>query len=330
MPISAAPPLRSGNIRVFLNGYIHVGPDWRIMAVSVVLIAACASLFVFFTNEVLAARIIVGVTALLSVATLLLCGLSDPGVKPRQPPPPTDAPLRESHWRERVYVDRAGQLHRARHEMKWCYSCNVHRPYRGVHCRYCDRCVSRRDHHCPWTGTCIGAKNYRSYFALVWVLSIMLGAALVGGLQSLAQRIVRHTKSPSVIEDGPSAFTAALVDTYCLELLLILFSFVFGLLAWSLAVYHTYLVSQNLTSGDAAKDMDENVFTHGSVAANFWAALTGWRGEEDEEGPRHADTHAEVVIESVDYDDAGHAPSVSPASNAEAASQVTLRHDCVE
>ncbi|AYU79576.1 palmitoyl acyltransferase 10, putative [Leishmania donovani] len=313
MPLTA-PPRRNGNIKVFLNGRIFVGPDWRIMTLSVVLISVCSLVFVFFTNEIMAARVIVGVTALISVAALLLCGLSDPGVKPRQPPPPPDAPPHESLWREREYVDQNGYVHQARLEMKWCYSCNIYRPYRGVHCRYCDQCVTRRDHHCPWTGTCIGAKNYRSYFALVWVLSVMLFTALCGGIQSFVQRIVRHSKATPVIEDGPSAFTSALIDTYGLELILIVLSFIFGLLVWSLAVYHTYLISRNLTSGDAAKDLEENVFTHGSVLANVWAALTGWREEEMTCG----DARTEVVIEVGGCDDVCDAPS--PSTSAHAAS----------
>ncbi|KAG5503380.1 hypothetical protein GH5_04453 [Leishmania sp. Ghana 2012 LV757] len=322
MPLSA-PPRRDGNITVLFNGRIFVGPDWRIMTVSVVLIAGCSLLFVFYTNEVMAARVTVGVTALISLAVLLLCGLSDPGVQPRQPPPPPDAPPHESLWREREYVDHNGDIHQARLEMKWCYSCNIYRPYRGVHCRYCDRCVARRDHHCPWTGTCIGAKNYRSYFVLVWVLSVMLLTALCGGIQSFAQRVVRHGKTPSAMKDGPSAFTSALIDTYCVELILIVLSFVFGLLAWSLAAYHTYLISRNLTSGDAAKDLEENVFTHGSVLANLWAAMTGWRDEEMACGV----ARAEVVIETGGCDDVSDGPSPFAETNA-ASSHATLCHDC--
>ncbi|KAG5477105.1 hypothetical protein LSCM1_05447 [Leishmania martiniquensis] len=318
MPLPA-PARRNGNIKVFFNGRIFVGPDWRIMVLSVTLILVCSLLFVFFTNEVMAARVIVGLAALMSLAVLLLCSLSDPGVHPRQPPPPPDAPPHESLWREREYVDQNGDIHQARLEIKWCYSCNIYRPYRGVHCRYCDRCVARRDHHCPWTGTCIGAKNYRSYFVLVWVLSIMLFTALCGGIQSFAQRVARHSKTSAVIKDGPSAFTSALIDTYCVEFILILLSFVFGLLAWSLAAYHTYLISQNLTSGDAAKDSDENVFTHGSVLANVWAAMTGWRDEEK----ACAVARSEVVIEAGGCDDVSDEPSPVTTTR-EASSHATL------
>lgn len=285
---------RHGKYYVFCNGHIFVGPDWRIMVMSVVLITVGSLLFVCYTNEVTAVRVVVGVSAIASVAALLVCGLSDPGIKPRGPPPPPDASPHDPLWRERVYTDADGTPHRTRVEVKWCYSCNIYRPYRGVHCRYCDACVTRRDHHCPWTGTCVGAKNYRSYFALVWCLSVLLLTAFIGGIQSLVQRSIRFGAANAELVDGPSGFTSALIDTYGIELALILLSFVFGFLAVSLAVHHTYLITQNLTSGDVAKELPENLFTYGSALANIWVVLTGCN-EEERDG-----VQTEVVIEATD------------------------------
>jgi palmitoyltransferase ZDHHC9/14/18 len=297
---------RHGKYFVFCNGRIFVGPDWRIMVMSVVLITVGTLLFVFYTNEITAARVIVGLSASASVVSLLVCGLSDPGIKPRGEPPSLDASPHDPRWRERVYIDKDGTPHRTRVEVKWCYSCNNYRPYRGVHCRYCDACVTRRDHHCPWTGTCIGARNYRSYFALVWFLSIMLLTAFIGGIHNLVRRSIRFGKANASIEDGPSGFTAALIDTYGIELALILLSFVFGFLSVSLALHHTYLITQNLTSGDVAKELPENVFTYGSVLANMWVVLTGCNEEERDS------VQAEVVIEAGDSA-AGDEPSTSLA-----------------
>ena len=31
----------------------------------------------------------------------------------------------------------------------------------SLHCRYCDKCVLRLDHHCFYLNTCIGKRNYR-------------------------------------------------------------------------------------------------------------------------------------------------------------------------
>ena len=35
------------------------------------------------------------------------------------------------------------------------------------HCIYCDICIENQDHHCPWTGHCIGKNNYISFFIFI-------------------------------------------------------------------------------------------------------------------------------------------------------------------
>lgn len=43
-----------------------------------------------------------------------------------------------------------------------CNICQISaRPSRTHHCRTCNHCVFRFDHHCYWMGVCIGAKNIR-------------------------------------------------------------------------------------------------------------------------------------------------------------------------
>ena len=49
------------------------------------------------------------------------------------------------------------------------------------HCFDCDICIENHDHHCPWTGHCIGRNNYYSFFVFVgasFTIIIYLAAAV--------------------------------------------------------------------------------------------------------------------------------------------------------
>ena len=60
-----------------------------------------------------------------------------------------------------------GQLN----ERHFCYTCLLLKPKRSKHCRVCGRCVERFDHHCPWINSCLGKKNYRTFWHFLLFLS---------------------------------------------------------------------------------------------------------------------------------------------------------------
>eukprot|EP00933_Yihiella_yeosuensis_P006500 TRINITY_DN111202_c0_g1_i1.p1 TRINITY_DN111202_c0_g1~~TRINITY_DN111202_c0_g1_i1.p1 ORF type:complete len:318 (-),score=42.73 TRINITY_DN111202_c0_g1_i1:228-1181(-) len=58
-----------------------------------------------------------------------------------------------------------------RRHCKWCLK---YKPDRCHHCRICNTCVLRMDHHCPWVYNCIGFRNHKYFFLLLVYAAIDL------------------------------------------------------------------------------------------------------------------------------------------------------------
>jgi palmitoyltransferase len=89
------------------------------------------------------------------------CSISDPG----------KVPIIKKEQKETIIsLGNANKLN----SNNFCYSCLIQRPLRSYHCRKCKHCVAKFDHHCPWFGNCIGAKNH-SHFIYFLTVQIVLG-----------------------------------------------------------------------------------------------------------------------------------------------------------
>ena len=53
-----------------------------------------------------------------------------------------------------------------------CSKCNIIVPkyFRISHCNICQVCVKNHDHHCPWTGKCIGERNLIPFYIFLGFL----------------------------------------------------------------------------------------------------------------------------------------------------------------
>ncbi|XP_070508799.1 palmitoyltransferase Hip14 [Chironomus tepperi] len=89
----------------------------------------------------------------------------------------------------------------------FCSACLVRRPVRSKHCSVCDRCVARLDHHCPWVGNCIGAKNHIHFIGFLLMLIIMCSWMMYGGF------IYYSSNCGIIYEDG--LWAALLIVNSC-------------------------------------------------------------------------------------------------------------------
>lgn len=70
--------------------------------------------------------------------------------------------------------------------MMECSRCDMMRPINSRHCRDCNLCITDLDHHCPWTGKCIGRRTIL-YFKLflcsltahIMLVIVSLGVSMV-------------------------------------------------------------------------------------------------------------------------------------------------------
>lgn len=56
-----------------------------------------------------------------------------------------------------------------RRHCKWCAK---YKPDRCHHCRVCRTCILRMDHHCPWIYNCVGFRNHKFFFLLLFYSAI--------------------------------------------------------------------------------------------------------------------------------------------------------------
>ncbi|KAI9326121.1 DHHC palmitoyltransferase-domain-containing protein, partial [Obelidium mucronatum] len=136
-----------------------------------------------------------------------LCVVVDPGfVSPSYKPPPTTS----AHLTPIVQTPNNVDPSNDTLTPFFCDRCQLYKPPRAHHCRQCNRCILRMDHHCVWIASCVGFKNQPHFVRfLFWtcvscwicivVLIMRLESVLFGVVHGQKQLEMQETVGELII-----------------------------------------------------------------------------------------------------------------------------------
>ncbi|CAH9127502.1 unnamed protein product [Cuscuta epithymum] len=274
LPPSIDPPKKrlyqmwKGRNKFLCGGRLVFGPDGASVILSTSLIATPALIFCFkmFSRisevdplHVHVVPTIGFILTILDLNFLFLTSSSNPGIVPRNSRPPEDeGSTKSADWINNSYADiklpRTKDISVNGHsvKVKFCDTCLLYRPPRASHCSICNNCVQRFDHHCPWVGQCIGARNYRCFIMFITTSTILCIYVFTFSLLNLLQQ--------------PGNSTMSKMSRDVVSFGLIIYCFIAVWFVGGLSVLHFYLICTNQTTYENFRyryDKKENPYNRG-------------------------------------------------------------------
>lgn len=214
---------------------------------------------------------------LLTCFFLFKSGMMDPGILLRGHP----NDIKKTNNTMKSKSTRIRQLGYIK-EYKICDTCYLIRPLRSTHCGVCDNCVIKFDHHCPWIGTCVGARNYPYFFIYLCLLNILQIFTAVVSIVDIILKMkekfkdrnkedLNNTKGSSKNKWVQKSFCQVIMSLYIFIYICITMIFTTGLL-----IFHIRIVLNNMTTKEELKKYFVNPFGnpfYREKMANFLSSI---------------------------------------------------------
>ena len=147
-----------------------------------------------------------------------------------------------------------------------CRWCLTSKPDRCHHCRECNSCVLKMDHHCQWLATCIGFYNYKFFFNTIFHCACTNWLIVI-----TSNSLLSHTLSN--LESINIVFAYFIMTSYILSCAL-------AVLITALLGFHVYLIANEYTTIEFKEKIGKSVnsfhskkpFNRG-ICQNFRSAL---------------------------------------------------------
>ena len=187
----------------------------------------------------------------LSVFAIFKGGCTDPGIIPRQSG-------NMMHLRSKNYNV---VINGALLKLSYCNTCSIFKPPRTSHCRSCDNCCQRFDHHCLWLGNCVGKRNYKYFYLLILFITINAIVEIIYNVNIIVESI--KDKEEKKIQNRLFTIIILSITTFYGVMFLIFF-------IGKLLIIHTRLLIKNFTFYEDFKKKLKNPAKNNPFYKSIW------------------------------------------------------------